>query len=385
MAFFELFAHAITSLLVGYLALTNTLAGSIERLLGEKPLPAHETTAPVEEWEPEDSPAFSSLGTVSDALPRVLIENSAFQQAAVTASGETGYEIALDPNIPLETQVKDALVNVFCQFKTEDYIRTTTGTGFFISPKGVILTNAHVAQFLLLRDLDDSILDARCVIRSGDPATPKYEAELLYLSPAWVAENAALITTESPRGTGERDYALLYISRSVTEEPLPARFPALPIDITLLPRSLSGTNVITAGYPAEALLRDGARARLAPKAASTTVGELYTFGSNYADIFSVSNSAVGQHGASGGPVVRPSSGVIGLVVTKGNEETEGTQSLRALTLSYVDRTIVDETGFSLALNMRGDVAYRGKIFNSALAPFLTKLLSFEFEDQVSTD
>lgn len=385
MAFFSFLGHIITSILLGYLAFTNMLADSIERLIEPAIDPAAQTAPhqaqPDSAANPNASAQFTSLGTRSGTIPRILIDSTEYQRAAIGAAAGIDEEVVADQTIPLEKRVKDALVNVFCQYKTPEYIRTTTGTGFFISHKGVILTNAHVAQFLLLRELDDSIIDARCVIRSGDPASPKYEAELLYISPAWILENADLIANESPRGTGERDYALLYVSKSVDSTPLPARFPALPVDTALLPRSTSGITVMTAGYPAEALIRNGARAQLYPKSASTTVGELYTFGSNYADIFSVSDSPVGEHGVSGGPIVRDSGSVMGLIVTKGDDRNDGAQSLRALTLSYVDRTITDETGYSLTANMLGDVAYRGKIFNSALAPFLTQLLSFELRER----
>jgi hypothetical protein len=280
--------------------------------------------------------------------------------------------------------VKDALVNIFCQYKTDDYIRTTTGTGFFINQKGVILTNAHVAQFLLLENSDDVINDVECVIRTGDPAEPKYHAELLYISPTWVFENANLITEESPRGTGERDYALLYVSKRTDDSPLSADFPYISADVALLTRGIAGATVVTAGYPAEALLRNGADAKLAPVMASTTIGSLYTFGSNYADIFSIGESPVGEFGASGGPIITPNDKeVIGLIVTKGDELTEGVNSLRAITISYVDRTITEETGFSLAQNMQGDLALRGNIFKKAMVPFLAGILEEELSGNSS--
>jgi hypothetical protein len=146
----------------------------------------------------------------------------------------------------------------------------------------------------------------------------------------------------------------------------------------LLTRSIAGAPVVTGGYPAEALLREGADAKLAPIVAEATIGTLYTFGSNYADIFSISESPVGEQGASGGPIVNENDrDVIGLIVTKGDEEVEGEHSLRAITLSYVDRTIVEETGFTLKENMQGDVAYRGEVFNEAMVPFLREVLAGE--------
>lgn len=375
MEFFQLFTHLLAKVLVGYLALTNSLAGYIEHFI---PTPQN---TPVIVSRNEKSPLTTlekivrTSHRITESIPNILLEHNGFQRAAILASNQDELPFSLSPDKTLTENIEAILVNVFCQYKTDKYIRTTTGTGFFINPKGVILTNAHVAQFLLLEDMQNTSDDVTCVIRGGNPASPKYHAKLLYISPVWIFDNADLITDEAPRGTGERDYALLYVSESVDGTPLPARFPAIPVATDLLPHSIQGNALMTAGYPAESLIRGGADTKLYPVVEPTTLGSLYTFGSNYADIFSISESAVGEQGASGGPVIVPDAqNVIGLIVTKGNVETEGEHSLRALTLSYIDRTITEETGFSLIQNMQGDVALRGNIFKSAMVPFLAGIL-----------
>lgn len=364
--------NIVVSVLVAYLAFTNTLAKHIEDFIA----PTQTPLTAIEEK------SFATLPTTekirNGAFPKVLLEHAEYQRAAVLASQQDEDMPTTVDNVPIEQAVENALVNIYCQYKTDEYTRTTTGTGFFINQKGVILTNAHVAQFLLLKNIEDVVNDTECVIRSGNPAISKYFAELLYISPVWVFENSEVIVAESPRGTGERDYALLYISKSTDNSPLPVHFPTIPIDTALLSRATEGIPVLTAGYPAEELMRRGADAELSPVLAQTTVGALYTFGSNYADLFAISESPVGEHGASGGPIVNPATqDTIGLIVTKGDEVTEGEHSLRALTLSYIDRTILEETGFSLEENMQGDIAYRGFIFNKAMAPFLANILRDE--------
>lgn len=380
MVILEFFGHVITTILLSYLAFTNSLAEKIGSLL--PPPHSLETTEKTVVQVPQFEEAQRNHTSNTGVLSKILLEHAEFQKAATIASTHDEAVTPLDTNTPLEEGVRDALVNIYCQYKTKQYIRTTTGSGFFVNQKGVILTNAHIAQFLLLEGIGSEDHEVDCVIRTGDPATPKYKAELLYISPTWIFENADLITDEMPRGTGERDYAMLYISESTDGAPLPSHFPAIPMDVALLSRSISGSSVVTAGYPAGALIRNGANAKLLPVTANTTIGTLYTFGSNYADIFSVSDSPVGEQGASGGPIVTTGSrSAIGLIVTKGDEAIEGAHSLRALSLSYVDRTIIEETGFSLLQNMQGDVAHRGSIFKKAMVPFLAKIL----EDEIKAD
>lgn len=377
MVILQFFGNVITTILLSYLAFTNTLAEKIESVL-PSPSSIEVPEEKIAEIAPQFEEADKNRTSGKGILSKILLEHAEFQKAATIASTRDEEVAPLVEGIPLEQAVRGALVNIYCQYKTKQYIRTTTGSGFFINQKGVILTNAHIAQFLLLEGIgsDDHTVD--CVIRTGDPATPKYKAELLYISPTWIFENAKLITDEMPRGTGERDYAMLYISQSTDDTPLPTRFPAIPMDTALLSRSVTGSSVVTAGYPAGALIRNGANAKLLPVTAKTTVGTLYTFGSNYADIFSVSDSPVGEQGASGGPIVTTGSrNAIGLIVTKGDEAIEGAHSLRALSLSYVNRTIIEETGFSLLQNMQGDVAYRGSIFKKAMVPFLAGILEDE--------
>lgn len=358
----------LVAIIASYLTFTNSVAENIDSLFNqpedlEKPI--------VIEDEAESDNKISFLPSViTKSIPDILLKSAEYQQAALSSSaGLTG--------TTAEESI-DALVNIFCTFRTTEYIRTTTGTGFFIDPDGVIMTNAHVAQFLLM-EATNEYGETECVIRSGNPAAPAYNAELLYLSPAWVQQNASVLYDEVPMGTGERDYALLYVSSTVDGEPLPAKFPALDFDDSLLPVSTKNKTVTAAGYPADNLFKNGPGAELIPKSAETTVSELYTFGSNYADVFSVRGSAVGAQGASGGPVVNEEGKVIGVIVTRGDDELDGEGSLRAITLSHIARTIEEETGFSLANNLGGDLPRRSQVYSETLAPFLIRIINSQHD------
>lgn len=355
----SLFTDIIIAILAGYLSLTNSLADQVNSLFmvitdqsTQQEVVLETTITPIP--GPDRKP-----------IPDVLLRSAEYQQAALAGSAGLTGATTRDPF--------DAIVNVFCTMTTRDVIRTTTGTGFFIDPDGVIMTNAHVAQFLLLEEANN-LGDAECIIRSGDPASPKYRAELLYLPPAWIQDNASVISAEVPMGTGERDYALLYVSESINDSPLPARFPALGFNTDKLPLSARNSDVLAAGYPAAPLLERGPSADLIPQKATTTISELYTFGSNFADVFSIRGSLVGTEGSSGGPILNGDGEVIGVIVTRGDDGIDGTGSLRAITLSHIEQTMLEETSFDLAQNLSGNLAFRSQIFAETMSPFLLTIL-----------
>jgi len=355
-------ADILVSVLTLYLAFSHAIAGYVQHWLPPTTTENQSVTT-VE----HDLPLIPSRFSPSE-LTTILRDSSAFQRAVLAEAVAPPPRPLLDP--------RHAVVNIACTFTTATSIKNTTGTGFIVDGRGVILTNAHVAQYLLLAETD-ALGEAECWVKTGEPGTPRYQAELLYLSPAWITANAALISEAVPMGTGERDYALLHITATVDQSPLPASFPSLTFDTSLLPQGTQGAPVLAIGFPTSAETPFGTE--LAVVAASSTISELYTFGSNFADVFSIRGSSVGAGGSSGGPVLNDRGAVIGMIATRGDDSVDGAGSLRAITISHIHRTIEEETGFSLSRNVQGEIALRATAFTETIAPLLVTLLTRELE------
>lgn len=247
--------------------------------------------------------------------------------------------------------LEEATVNIYCQYKSGSKIYSSTGSGVFISERGVVLTNAHVVQpFLVVGK------KGKCSIRTGSPARNTYTATLLYLSPTWTLERIDELKSKTPRGTGEGDFALLYITGSESGV-LPAQFPVVPFDESVfLP--LENEAVVLAGYPSGGLSFKKVEKKLTYEEDSTTVEAVRTFSRPYPDVLSLAPSSAGEPGVSGGPVL-DSAGVLSAIATAiENTGSKKERSVRAITLFHIDRTLLTEAGTTLRTIIAGDLPTR---------------------------
>ena len=230
-----------------------------------------------------------------------------------------------------------ATVNIFVR---PEALSSISGSGVVIDPRGVILTNAHVAQYMLLASQPDIAL--QCFIRTGSPAQKRYKADILHIPSEWVTEHAEDIAARRPKGTGEHDYALLLITEATDGSRLPSSFP--PSSDTREAIAFASDKVLLAGYPAEFAIQDAGVTTLYPTSIFTRIGDLLTFGERSVDLISLGGAVLAQSGSSGGAVINEWGRLVGIISTTSEGTTTAERELRAITLAYINRDISRATG-----------------------------------------
>ena len=273
--------------------------------------------------------------------------------------------------IALNDKVRGAIVNIICVTKNAGPLNSISASGVIIDPRGTIITNSHVGQYLLLKDYPSAGF-IECTIRTGSPAQPKYTAELLFLPPSWIADNASKINQSKPTGNGEHDYAFLRITGTVHPSiKLPTAFSFLSVSIT---PPEEGQTLIAAGYPAGFLGGITVQKDLYASSAITHVAELFTFNTDTIDLFSLGGSIIAQQGASGGAAVNENGALMGIIVTATDAPDTASRDLRAITTPYIIRDFKKESGVAIDTYLNGDTAVAAQTFGSTVAPALTAQL-----------
>ena len=237
--------------------------------------------------------------------------------------------------------LRAALVNIICYAPAGSGLRSISGSGVIVDPKGIILTNAHIAQNFLLADRDVS-----CTIRAGSPAIDTYKASLIYISPAWIQANANILTQTNPSGTGEYDFAFLAITKSATSAALPSSFPFIPLATAPPP---TGTPVVIASYGAQFLESNQIQSFLFPTIVFGSVKDVFTFAATTIDVLTLGGSAAAQEGSSGGGVAGGNGKLVGTITTSTTNGSTDTRKLDAITASYIRAEYANETGRALDL------------------------------------
>jgi hypothetical protein len=303
------------------------------------------------------APTKSAAATTTDA--QNTAQQSQNNSASTPEATRVQHPYTIDPLDfdMINVSTRAALVNIFCT-PHGGSLRPISGSGVIIDPRGVILTNAHVAQYVLLSE--SAQINLTCSIRTGSPATPRYRAAVLYIPQAWVDAHASEINDAHPLGTGEHDYALLHITGTTTGAPLPASFPAVESD-TREAIAFVDDSVLSASYPAE-FVSGSLQNSLYPVSSVTQINKLFTFGSGAVDVISIGSTIEAQSGSSGGPIVNAWNRLVGLITTTSEGDTTAERQLRGITLSYIDRDLTAQTGSGLTALLSGDIAEKTSSF-----------------------
>src|SRR3989344_4815260 len=325
----------------GEISDTAQIAGVVskyEPALQESSIPEkQEVVSPADVQSPQEEPSAEISAASAASLPSSAAQNTTASVVRI----QNPYPTPPLSFLTVNENTRLALVNILC-IPEAGTLQPTSGSGAIIDSRGVILTNAHVAQYVLLAESGRTNLS--CVIRSGAPAETLWSANVLYIPPVWIQNHAADITNESPTGTGEHDYALLQIIKlPEASTPPPHSFPALPIDIRE-GIGFPGDPVLAASYPAEFVGPRATQFNLHPASTITSVKRLMTFDADTVDMLSLGGVPEAQSGSSGGPIVNAWGNLIGIITTTSEGPTTADRELRALTLSYINRDFLAQTG-----------------------------------------
>jgi hypothetical protein len=275
--------------------------------------------------------------------------------------------------IQINETARKAAVNILCTAKGSD-LNPISGTGVVISPDGLVVTNAHVGQYFLLKDFrQKDFMD--CVIRTGSPAYPRYHAELVFLSPTWANANKTILKDANPKGTGEYDYSFLRITDAIDGSELP-KFNYIPGNTR--EKIQIGEPVLLVGYPAGFLGGISILQGVNATSAMTLIQDVFTFKANTIDLLAVGGTVLSQKGASGGGVVDQDATLIGIISTSSNGDTTSDRQLNAISMAYINRKFYEETNGSLYDLLTGDIKAYAKKFQETKVPELFKTLTDVF-------
>ncbi len=323
---------------------------------------ATSTVATVKPTEQKSGPKVATTATEGD--PRTFGQEVLPKQTTTSAPTPT---TPTKPQEQVNTDTRASLVNILCLVNSSGILRGISGSGVVVDNRGVILTNAHIGQYFLLKDYltPDNV---QCVVRIGSPAEASYTATLLYLPPVWITDNATQLVAQQASGTGEHDFAFLLITGTTNPNgTLPTSFPAVAMD---LGQPDIGNSMLLAAYPAGFLSPELIQKSLYQTSAIAYVTQLFSFDTDTTkvDLFSVGGTVVSQAGSSGGAVVRIKDGTLaGVISTDTTANTTGERDLRAITLSHINSTLAKNGQGGIAALLTGDLSAKAATFESTTA------------------
>lgn len=304
----------------------------------------------------KETPAEKNLEIIPDEKPIDIIINTINEE--------------IIPKDQDELDIEKVLVNIICTEKKGNYVTANTGSGVIISENGVVMTNAHVAQYFLLDKESNSF---NCALYQENIPTYGYLAKLLYISPDWIEENPEVIKSKNPRGTGENDYALLYITKNTNPAlPKPKSFNFAKANTTY--DAKIGDKIDVAGFPGSPSSIGDLTHTVGLKKDSTKIQDIFTFSDNKIDVVSTEVTPVAARGASGGGLFKESDLIALIVTTTGNKNNA---YINAITTNYINRDLKKDFGISLADLINRDLNVESENFWNNYGESLSKIILAE--------
>lgn len=287
---------------------------------------------PISTPEPKPQPVYypASIETITNEIKNIVNQIDPKKTETEIKKGTQ--------NLSVEEKIKKSVVNIYCSRVLGNRIQKVTGSGVMIDEGGIVITNAHVAEYFLLAQTSS---DTSCYIRTGSPAVSSYKAKLIYLPSQWISANENNLNSATLTGTGENDYALLAITERV-------RGDAPNIPLSFLSPTQDAVNVdqdiFVAGYPAgfsDVKILDSALYELTKP---TTVTRVSGFDGRSVDVINTGGTSVAEHGSSGGAVVDSSGNLVALIVATNIDARSGDKNIQAITIPYIRRSIKMNSG-----------------------------------------
>lgn len=372
-------------MVLGVLGVATTTIGNTSNFLSrdifDKPSTEHVTVSPAT-TPAKTTPSPKKPEVAKQPAPVKVTKTQPSTSATKPPTAEPTVKVVDFEKISKDT--RSAIVNIFCTSKSGGFFEPLSGSGVIIDPKGIILTNAHIAQFLLLKDYGaENFL--QCVARTGSPAVAKYNLKIVYISPNWLNANYKQIASENQTGTGEDDFALLQIVSSTDPDiSISQPYPYMNIE-TVDSSKVVNSPVALVAYPAGFLGGIAIQRDLYMASSIAKVNKVYTFQDGTLDIVSMSGSIIAQQGSSGGAVVNSDGKLIGIISTYVNATNTDNRELDAITLSYINRTFIKNNGQSIKSLLNSDIETFSNSFNTNTVPALKNLLIGELNRKESSN
>lgn len=252
-----------------------------------------------------------------------------------------------------------ALINIIC---TRPDGIPISGSGVIVDPRGIVLTNAHVAQYVFLAE--NGITSISCIAKSGSPSRDAWNIDVIYMPNSWTIAHTNEINTQHPMGTGEHDYALLQLS-PLTAGASKTIYPFVGID-TRENIAFLHDRVIASGYPAEIFTPEQVTKGLYAISTMSTIQKLFTFNGSNIDAFSIGNTPLAQTGSSGGMIVNQWGKLVGIISTTSSGPIT-TRNVDAISLNYIDSDIASSTSKHL-LSLIDNASQETHLFNMLFGP-----------------